>query len=94
MLVFYLILFCSLFIGASFKRSGFFDDFMERKQTDAIKGLFIWMVFLSHILLEIRVVCFPDLYLPAPDDAGFPSLGRGFLGVRESLPFHLVLRGC
>ena len=53
MLFFYLAIFCSLFFGLSVKRSGFYDDFMERKQTDAIKGLFILMVFLSHAMLEV-----------------------------------------
>lgn len=69
MLVFFLILFCSLFIGTSVKRSGFFDDSMDRKQTDAIKGFFIWMVFFSHILLEVRASGFrPDL---AVDTIGY-----------------------
>lgn len=53
MLVFYIILFCSLFFGLSVKRSGFYDDFLGRKQTDAVKGLFIGMVFLSHALLDV-----------------------------------------
>ena len=54
MLVFYLAIFCSLFFGLSVKRAGFYDDFLERKQTDAIKGLFILMVFLSHVMLEVH----------------------------------------
>ena len=38
--------------------SGFFDDFLEKKQTDAIKGFFILMVLMSHCLLEINTAGF------------------------------------
>ena len=54
MLIFYLILFSSLFFGLSIKSEGFYEDCLERKQTDAVKGLFIWMVFLSHAMLDVR----------------------------------------
>lgn len=54
MLIFYLVLFFSLFIGLKADLSGFYEDALDRKQTDAIKGLFILMVFLSHVILEIQ----------------------------------------
>ena len=54
MLVFYLVIFCFLFIGLRVKRSGYYDDFLSRKQTDAVKGLFILMVLLSHSILEVQ----------------------------------------
>ena len=54
MLVFYLAIFCSLFFGLRVKRAGFYDDFLGRKQTDAVKGLFILMVLLSHSILEVQ----------------------------------------
>lgn len=54
MLVFYLAIFCSLFFGLRVKRAGFYDDFLSRKQTDAVKGLFILMVLLSHSILEVK----------------------------------------
>lgn len=38
----------------SVNRSGCFDDFLDRKQTDAIKGLFFLLVFLRHSLKEVR----------------------------------------
>lgn len=53
MLFLYLLIFCSLLFGLSVKRSGFFKDFLDKKQTDAVKGVFIWMVFISHIQQEI-----------------------------------------
>lgn len=54
MLVFFLIIFCSLFIGLKVKSSGYYDDFLDRKQTDAIKGVFILLVLLRHSMIEIR----------------------------------------
>lgn len=40
--------------GSRICRSGFYSGFMDREQTMAVEGLFIWMVFLSHVLLEVR----------------------------------------
>lgn len=54
MLFFYLAIFASLFFGLRVKRAGFYDDFLGRKQTDAVKGLFILMVLLSHSILEVQ----------------------------------------
>lgn len=54
MLIFYIIIFCSFFIGMRVNHVGFFEDFLEREQTDAIKGFFIMLVFLSHSMMEIR----------------------------------------
>jgi membrane-bound acyltransferase YfiQ involved in biofilm formation len=83
MLVFYLILLVILFIGLEGKRGGCFDDFLDRKQTDAVKGLFIWMVFLSHSLGELRTAGFmPDGFL---DAAGFWF--RAQLGQLVIVPF-------
>ena len=69
MLIFYLVLFCFLFFGLSVKRSGYYEDFLDRKQTDAIKGLFIWMVFLSHAMLEVQASGFDPVR--AIDFAGY-----------------------
>lgn len=70
MLVFYLVIFCSLLFGLKTKSSGFFDDFLERRQTDAVKGLFILLVFCRHALQVTY-------------DAGFrPENGWDALGYR------------
>lgn len=55
MLFFYLATFCSLLFGIKVNLPNFYEDALDKKQTDAVKGLFILMVFLSHIMLEIRV---------------------------------------
>lgn len=83
MLVFYIILFCSLFFGLSVKSSGFYDDFLDRKQTDAVKGLFIGMVFLSHALQEVASSGFTPS--GALDVAGFRL--RAELGQLIIVPF-------
>lgn len=83
MLVFYIILFCSLFFGLSVKRSGFYDDFLGRKQTDAVKGLFIGMVFLSHALLDVASSGFTPS--AALDVVGFRL--RAILGQLVITPF-------
>lgn len=54
MLVFYIIVFLSFFIGASFNHNGIYSGFLDKKQTDTIKGLFILLVFLSHSLGMIK----------------------------------------
>lgn len=54
MLIFYLVLFFSMLIGFRFKGSGYFDGFLDKRQTDTIKGFFILMVFISHALLAVR----------------------------------------
>ena len=54
MLFVYLILFCSLLFGLKVSREGYFDDFLDRGQTDAIKGFFVLMVLVRHCLAVIR----------------------------------------
>lgn len=55
MLIFYVILFSLLLVGAKISKKGaFYDDFLGKEQCNAVKGLFILMVFLSHSMLELR----------------------------------------
>ena len=54
MLVFYIIVFLSFFIGASYNRNGIYSCFLDKQQTNTIKGLFILLVFISHSLIEIK----------------------------------------
>lgn len=54
MLFFYLTIFASLFLGMRLNCAGFYDDYLSRKQTDAVKGLFILIVLLSHSILEVQ----------------------------------------
>ena len=50
MLFIYFILFCTALFGLKLSRKGYFDDFLDKAQTDAIKGLFVLMVFVRHCL--------------------------------------------
>lgn len=95
MLLFYIVLFCFMLIGMKVSHSGFYEDFLGRRQTNAVKGLFIWMVFLSHALLNVSSSGFQPL--SAFDVAGFnlrselgqliivPFLFYSGFGVKESI---------
>ena len=75
MLFIYLILFCSVLFGLKLSRKGYFDDFLDKAQTDAIKGLFVLMVFVRHCLAVIR-------------DTGFnPRTALDTLGFRINAEF-------
>ena len=54
MAVFYLLAFVILLFGVRIQREGFFADSLSKEQTNAIKGFFILMVFISHCMLDIR----------------------------------------
>ena len=55
MFFFYLIAFSLLFVGIKVsKRGTFHAEFTSKGQCNAIKGLFILMVFISHSMVEIR----------------------------------------
>lgn len=69
MLFFYLAIFCSLFFGLRVNRSGFYEDYLDRKQTDSIKGLFILMVLLRHSMMVVREAGFNPLF--ALDTMGY-----------------------
>jgi hypothetical protein len=54
MAVFYLLTFIILLFGVRIQKQGFFSDHLEIDQTNAIKGFFILMVFISHCMLDIK----------------------------------------
>lgn len=54
MAAFYLLAFVILLFGARIKKEGVFADNLSVEQTNAIKGFFILMVFISHCMLDIR----------------------------------------
>jgi len=49
MTILLLVLFMLLLLGLKVKGRGFFDEYLSREQTNAIKGFFIGWVFLSHL---------------------------------------------
>lgn len=49
MILFYLILFCIPLYRLQFAGKDFQQDYLSVQQTNVIKGIFIWLVFFSHI---------------------------------------------
>ena len=54
MAVFYLSAFVLLLFGVRVQRQGFFPDNLAIDQTNAIKGFFILLVFISHCMLDVK----------------------------------------
>ena len=54
MILFFLFLLVVCLYRIKISRHGYFYDFLEREQTNSIKGIFIFFVFLRHILQYIR----------------------------------------
>lgn len=55
MVLFYLVIFAVLLVGVKVRKKGdFYEDFMGKEQCNAMKGLFIFMVFLSHGMMVIK----------------------------------------
>lgn len=54
MLLFYVAILILLLFGLKYKQNGIHMDYIQRRQTDTIKGLFILMVFVGHCIVEIR----------------------------------------
>ena len=49
MVVLYVLFFIILLSGIFLNKSNFFSDYIDRNQCDAIKGIFILLIFFSHI---------------------------------------------
>lgn len=49
MIIFIVLFILLIFYKSKFKRKGIFDDFLSKNRTDSIKGIFIVVVFISHI---------------------------------------------
>lgn len=54
MIIFYLVLLIAALIGLRFKKDN--QEYISVQQTNAIKGIFIWLVFMGHILPYITKV--------------------------------------
>ncbi len=49
MLVFYILLFLLIVYRISFVKTGFNEDYIDKEQCNAIKGIFILLVFIRHV---------------------------------------------
>lgn len=49
MVVFYLLILALICYKASFRKKDFYEDYLDKYQCNSIKGIFILLVFLSHI---------------------------------------------
>ena len=49
MIAFYIFLTLLILVGASYKKSGFYADYIGKEQCNAVKGIFILLIFYSHI---------------------------------------------
>jgi len=74
-----LILLCCLF-RIKWSDDCYFDDFLDRKQTDAIKGVFILFVFMRHILQYIKKSGFE-----------FVSFDDKFFGLVDAVAGQLIV---
>ena len=54
MLIFYIIILFLALYGSSFVKSGFNQDYLGKEQCNAIKGIFILVVFIRHIWPYLR----------------------------------------
>ena len=52
--IIYCLLFCICLIGFKVVRNGFKEDFLSIPQCNVVKGLFIILVFISHINQYIK----------------------------------------
>ena len=50
MVIFYFAILALTLYSANFKKNGFFDDYLEKSQCNAIKGIFILVVFMRHVV--------------------------------------------
>ena len=53
MLLFFLVILCICIVGISINRVGLNPGFLDKKQTESIKGLFILLVFLHHSIVDV-----------------------------------------
>ncbi len=54
MVIWYLLILIVSLVNVRLCERGFFPDYLEKKQSNAIKGVFILLVFLKHALGEIK----------------------------------------
>lgn len=76
MILTYLLLLVVILLSIRITRVGFYEDFTGKEQSNVIKGIFIWLVFISHI----------TQYIPDIQDSIFNFI-RNFLGQLVVVPF-------
>ena len=54
MIFFYLLIFFVSLVGVQTCRTGFFQDYLEKDQCNAIKGVFILLVYLGHVIIDVK----------------------------------------
>lgn len=54
MVFWYVLIFGSALVNARYCRQGFYSDYIGKEQGNAIKGVFIMLVFLAHALTEVK----------------------------------------
>lgn len=82
MILFYIVLFCIALWKLQFAGKGFYSDSLSVQQTNMIKGIFIWLVFLGHITPYIT----KQVSLTHPLDVS-ALVVQGLLGQLVVVPF-------
>lgn len=82
MILFYIVLFCIAVWKLQFAGKGFYSDSLSVQQTNMIKGIFIWLVFLGHITPYIT----KQMSLTHPLDVS-ALIVQGLLGQLVVVPF-------
>ena len=59
MILWYLLILIVSLVNVRLCKKGFFPDYLEKEQSNAIKGVFILLVFLGHALNDIEYCGFP-----------------------------------
>ena len=54
MIFWYVLIFGVALVNAKYCRQGFYPDYLGKEQGNAIKGVFIMLVFIAHALTEIK----------------------------------------
>lgn len=55
MIILYVLILILALYGIRYKTNGFYDDYLGKEQCNAIKGIFVFVVFFRHIVPYIEV---------------------------------------
>lgn len=80
MIIFLLLVVILCLYKIKISKNGYFDDFLEREQTNSIKGLFILFVFLRHSLQYV-----------AKSGYAFDSFGDYFVSIVNSIAGQFIV---
>lgn len=59
MVFWYLLILVVSLVGVRFCKEGFFQDYLGKEQCNAVKGIFIMLVFLGHSMLAVKDCGYP-----------------------------------